>query len=146
MSNDWSRSIPPAQAHARAGGRRSYNARRRRAALSRRRRLVERLGELGFTWGIQARLAAELGVSPATVSRDLAAVFPLAQECPCCGSLVERRGLPELLAQALNRNGLGVTRRLRGITPEQVASLAGFGPTAKQHQNSTRTTPSGETE
>ena len=64
-------SLTPEQAYRRAGGRRRYN-RQRHAAAAARRREVERLLNLygHKTRGVQARIARELGVSEATVSRD----------------------------------------------------------------------------
>jgi len=48
------------------------------------------LGELGWTYGSQAAIARQLGVSESTVSRDLATILPLMQECSACGGLTPR--------------------------------------------------------
>lgn len=62
----------------RAGGRRRYNA-ERQAARERRRRLLVRLcfrhGSWAFAYRLGAELARHLGVSRATICRDLAAVM-----------------------------------------------------------------------
>src|SRR5207244_4881063 len=68
----------------RAGGRRRYNALRRDRADIRRIEVADRLATYGWTYGVQARIAEELGVSDATISRDLKAIFPGAIECPTC--------------------------------------------------------------
>lgn len=55
----------------RAGGRRRYNHQREIAKDARRKEVERLLDEYGHkTTGVQARIAHELGVSEATVSRD----------------------------------------------------------------------------
>jgi hypothetical protein len=49
---------------------------------------VELLGRYGLVHGVQARISRELGVSEATVSRDVAAVLKGRAACPCCGTVV----------------------------------------------------------
>ncbi len=71
----------------RASGRRAYNALRRDRAMLRRRKVVLLLRHYGRGHGVQARIARELGVSEATISRDIATVWALVQACPCCGAL-----------------------------------------------------------
>lgn len=79
----------------RAAGRRHYNSLRQFHALLRRRQVIELVGRYGlFTHGAQARIAQELGVSEATISRDIACLLRLHVACPCCGSLVSRDRLP----------------------------------------------------
>jgi hypothetical protein len=60
----------------RAGGRRRYNARRKAAKFVRRARVLVRLMDFPrpLPWGTQERLAAEFGVSPATIARDMRAI------------------------------------------------------------------------
>jgi len=58
----------------RAGGRRRFNRRRQRMMTQRLCRIVEvlrRNGWYGREWGIRAKIARELGVSRATIARDL---------------------------------------------------------------------------
>jgi DNA-directed RNA polymerase specialized sigma24 family protein len=53
--------------------------------------VVRLLGELGWAYGVQAAIARRLGVSEATVSRDIQRVIlPLYAECPTCGQLRPR--------------------------------------------------------
>lgn len=90
----WSETVSTEEAQARAGGRRHYNAMRQVDAALRRQevaRLVVAAG--GFLVpGVQARIAAHLGVSRATISRDVAALLRgiPARSCPCCGALRTR--------------------------------------------------------
>jgi len=64
------------------GGRRRHNAIRRVQAVERRAKVRARVAELGWRYGTQAQVARELGVSEATVSRDLASIAP--HVCPTC--------------------------------------------------------------
>ncbi|MBL8203927.1 MAG: hypothetical protein JNM09_06825 [Blastocatellia bacterium] len=77
MSNHWSAWQPNHVAHRRAGGRRRYNAERQLSALIRRLVLVENfdLFSLMMVHGTKARAARFLGVSAATISRDITAIF-----------------------------------------------------------------------
>ena len=84
MSKGWSDWVADDEAAARAGGRRRYNEVRRVRAQYRRIQVTERLLSDGWTYGAQARIAEELGVSDATISRDLKAIFPRAILCPVC--------------------------------------------------------------
>lgn len=62
------------QVHRRAGGRRRYNFQREMAARARRERVCALLAKYGSKIrGVQARIARELGVSEATISRDVRA-------------------------------------------------------------------------
>jgi DNA-directed RNA polymerase specialized sigma24 family protein len=74
----------------RAAGRQKYNALQQLRAAVRRREVLTLLGELGWTYGSQAAIARQLGVSEATISRDLAKILPLMQECATCGGLTPR--------------------------------------------------------
>ncbi|MFO7905997.1 MAG: HTH domain-containing protein, partial [Pirellulaceae bacterium] len=59
----------------RAGGRRGYNWRRQFQRDYRLTLVVKLLDETGFSWGYQTRIAERLGVSRATISRDIARLF-----------------------------------------------------------------------
>jgi DNA invertase Pin-like site-specific DNA recombinase len=80
----WSRPTSWAEVKRRAAGRYKYNAIRRVQAQLRRREVLKLLGEIGWTYGSQVRIARQLGVSEATISRDLAVILPLVEECPTC--------------------------------------------------------------
>lgn len=54
----------------RAGGRRHYNRVRQSRAVQRRAQLASMLLREGLSWGYQIRMAAKLGVSPSTISRN----------------------------------------------------------------------------
>ena len=82
MSNGWSDWVSDGEAAARAAGRRKYNALRRDRARYRRIQVAELVMSDGWTYGFQARIAEELGVSHSTVSRDLRVLFPAAIQCP----------------------------------------------------------------
>jgi hypothetical protein len=56
----------------------------------RRQQVLELLAVWGFGYGVQARIAATLNVHPSVVSRDIAALSPFVESCPCCGSCVPR--------------------------------------------------------
>ncbi len=71
------------------GQRRAYNALRRDRAILGRQKMVRLLRRYGLEHGVQARMARELGVSEATISRDVAAVWALGHGCPWCGGWSE---------------------------------------------------------
>lgn len=81
---DW------AQVCRRAGGRRKYLALQRERAVMRRKKMVELLERTGFRHGAQAELARLLGVSEATVCRDMKAIQIHYTKCQYCGGLTER--------------------------------------------------------
>ncbi len=56
----------------RAGGRRRYNAWRQFMRVYRRALVAREIRRMGDYYGVQAELARKFGVSPATISRDLA--------------------------------------------------------------------------
>lgn len=71
------------QLEARASGRRWYNSWRQFLALYRRCEVVKLLGQ-GYT---RSAIAARLGVSPSTISRDIQALMQEGREgawCPTC--------------------------------------------------------------
>src|SRR4051794_21533156 len=71
----WSTPVPNAVAWARAGGRRRYNRRRFEEAALRRVEIQSRtIGLPRNTPGLQAVLSRALGVSEATISRDMRAI------------------------------------------------------------------------
>jgi DNA-binding NarL/FixJ family response regulator len=86
----WSQPTSWAEVKRRAVGRYKYNAVRQVRAALRRRNVLQLLGERGWTYGSQAAIARQLGVSEATISRDLARILPLMQECAACGGLAPR--------------------------------------------------------
>lgn len=72
-ATNWTAPTDAATAHRRAGGRRRYNAQRALLAAYRRTQLVKLLDVHGglLVRGAQAQIARELGVSRATICRDL---------------------------------------------------------------------------
>ena len=76
----------------RASGRRHYNSMRQFKARERRLEVCELFFRLGFNkWGVRAEIADRLGVSEATVSRDVKAVLAEFYPCPRCGAARERQ-------------------------------------------------------
>jgi hypothetical protein len=71
----------------RAAGRRHYNTVRRFRAAWRRCEVARMVLESGIGRGYQARIARELGVSRATVCRDVAWLHAESRPCPSCGRL-----------------------------------------------------------
>ncbi len=63
------------EAYRRAGGRRRYHTQRRREAEERRARVAELVMRWGWVQGTQVRIARELGVSEATISRDMRRIY-----------------------------------------------------------------------
>lgn len=89
MTVNWSTPTDWDTVIRRAGGRRHYNSVRRVRAQLRRLRIARWLGDpenwpLLLRRGWQKELARRLGVSQATVSRDLRAVLATAPACPLC--------------------------------------------------------------
>jgi len=69
----WSASISPELAYRRTSGRRRYHAKRRTDRFFWRVQVLDRLRDEGLRYGAQARWARELGVSEATICRDVTA-------------------------------------------------------------------------
>lgn len=91
MRKSWSAPTSRDEVRRRAGGRSHYNSWRRCIAEVRRQKVFELLSRAGcFTHGSRARIARALGVSEATISRDVAKILPLARVCPECGYLLPR--------------------------------------------------------
>jgi hypothetical protein len=88
METEWSQRIDTGAAYRRASGRRHYNAVRRFIQALRRAELAERLAckDALFRRGLQTELARELGVSRATVCRDMAYLLRLGWPNPTCGA------------------------------------------------------------
>lgn len=88
MTAAWSAPTTPEAAARRAGGRRRYNAQRKFVAEYRRTILRELLFAKGRLRerGVQAKLARDLGVSRATICRDIRVLLRECQPCPCCGA------------------------------------------------------------
>ena len=82
---------------------------RRVRALYRRIQVAERLLSDGWTYGTQARIAKELGVSDATISRDLKAIFPGAIQCPVCACRHPLERWKELERQGRVKLGPGLS-------------------------------------
>ena len=75
----------------RASGRRRYNAHRSFMAEMRRAKLAKLFDRFDpFERGTRKKLAKVLGVSEATISRDLAVMLPLVEECPTCHQFIPR--------------------------------------------------------
>jgi hypothetical protein len=93
MGKPWSAPTSWDEVVRRAAGRRKYHALRRFQRALRRQQVAELLTRYGLRPGVRARIARELGVSQATISRDVKAVEESMAPCPCCGSLVPREQL-----------------------------------------------------
>ena len=116
-----------------AGGRRHYNAIRRERAEFRRSEIVRYLAAEGISLlarGTQASLARRFGVSEATISRDVEAIYSREHEpgwprcCPLCGAK------PINLEGALTiQEGLDRMRRSWGfpVDDESEAEIQGCG-------------------
>jgi hypothetical protein len=85
----WSEQAEWDEVCRRAAGRRHYNRMRRFRAAYRRYRLAQLLSVKGGMTerGTQARLARELGVSRATICRDVAYLLRESYPCHACGAL-----------------------------------------------------------
>ena len=90
-ARNWSTPTDWATVVRRAAGRRHYNNVRQFRALLRRWDLSALLVTLGLGYGARAEAARRLGVSEATISRDIKRLFDEAAErsrCPICGTPV----------------------------------------------------------
>ena len=90
------------EAYRRAGGRRRYHARRRREAEERRARVAELVMQWGWVQGTQARIARELGVSEATISRDMRKIYA----GPDRNKLLLQRTIAKTLKKVTKKTGL----------------------------------------
>ncbi len=82
----WNDHVPWDTVCRRASGRRGYNAHRAFKAAWRRVQVSNLLVKWGLEYGIQARIARQLGLSEATISRDIEQLMAESKPCPCCGS------------------------------------------------------------
>jgi len=64
VRNNWQARVSEDETHRRAAGRRHYNAVRQLRARVRRQEVLRLLGEFGWGYGVQARIAAVLGGPP----------------------------------------------------------------------------------
>ena len=87
MTRNWSAPTSWDEACRRASGRRWYNSVRQFRAAQRQAEVARRLRELALRRGAQARLARELGVSAATINRDVQVLLRLNRCCPTCHRL-----------------------------------------------------------
>jgi hypothetical protein len=86
--SDWRTWVPTNEAHARASGRRRYNAARQRQAQARREEVRQLLQRWGTSVAARVKIATLLHVSLRTVTRDMHALAerpPLPVLCPTCG-------------------------------------------------------------
>jgi len=87
MTAAWSAPTTAEEVARRAAGRTHYNAWRKSMALRRRCEVSRLLTAQGaFRRGYQAKLARLLGVSRATVCRDVATLRREGRPCPSCGA------------------------------------------------------------
>jgi hypothetical protein len=90
MTAAWSAPTTADEVARRAGGRKHYNSWRRWLAFCRRHTEVARrlFAQGAWTRGVQARLARELGVSRATICRDVQYLLRQGHyPCPHCRAL-----------------------------------------------------------
>ena len=71
----WRRPSPFDEVCRRAGGRRRFNSVRQARAIQRQGEVLRLLRQSRLAHGWQAHAARQLGVSPATISRDVVAIF-----------------------------------------------------------------------
>lgn len=88
MGKNWSALTSWDVVCRRAAGRAKYHSIRRLQREIRRSRVMELLSRYGVGYGVQARISRELGVSEATVSRDVTALLKKHAPCPECGGIV----------------------------------------------------------
>jgi hypothetical protein len=74
MSAEWGNPADWDTVCRRSAGRRRYNAARKALRNQRRAQIIVRLPPRPWPWGLGVALARALGVSPATISRDLGAI------------------------------------------------------------------------
>jgi hypothetical protein len=91
MTTAWSAPTTAEEVARRAGGRRRYNTWRQHLAFFRRMEVARRLCAQGAVQrGVQARIAREMRVSRATISRDVRYLRRLGHYyCPTCGAMVK---------------------------------------------------------
>jgi hypothetical protein len=104
VSGGMSAQVPAV--YRRAGGRRRYNALRRDLAAFRRLQVADLLNEWGLVRGVQRRIAETLGVSEATISRDVAHLLHSHVACGQCGSVFVEQKWAERAASTARRVAL----------------------------------------
>jgi hypothetical protein len=104
-NNAWSQWTDAETARRRAGGRRHYNAVRRFRAMFRRLEVARLLSSVIPKRGEQTRIARALGVSRATISRDIAFLRDESLPCPSCGRF--RFAVAPELFRGLESEGTG---------------------------------------
>jgi hypothetical protein len=141
VSNGWGDPVSAVEAARRAGGRRRYNNWRQTLALLRRAKLVRLLAAQGGLarrrdgwpdwrvglWGNQGALARRLGVSPATVCRDLHKLRAEICPSPPCGAGVRPPGPG---AKAGDEDHPGLVDEILAGMEEAVARAGWAGPGA----------------
>jgi hypothetical protein len=108
MVRTWWIPVSRDEAARRAGGRRAYNASRQFKAAMRRERVIVLLLARGFDYGSQRHAAAILGVSPATITRDVRVLRTWLQRqgCPLWPTdLRTPKGAAKLIARMERREG-----------------------------------------
>jgi DNA-binding NarL/FixJ family response regulator len=88
-ASEWAQRTDNDSVARRAGGRRRHNAVRQTIATVRRFDVLRLSMAMGFRHGSQAEIARQLGVSQATITRDVRQVLrEIASKCPTCGAPV----------------------------------------------------------
>jgi DNA-binding NarL/FixJ family response regulator len=90
------------EVYRRAGGRRRFNAIRKREAEERRSRVAGLVARWGWKQGTQLRIARELGVSEATISRDMRKIYSVADR----DKMLVRRTITKAFRRAARKMGL----------------------------------------
>lgn len=86
--SNWSAPTDPETVARRAAGRRKYNSLRQFRAALRRRELGKLLVTLGLGYGVRSAAARRLGISQATIGRDVRRLSAERSRCPICGTRV----------------------------------------------------------
>ena len=98
--SQWSQKVTWDEVCKRASGRRAYNQQRRHVMKARRHQVGTLLAQYGpWDRGTQARIARELGVSRATISRDVDAILHMQSKRPFVSA--DAIGLRKAIAQRL---------------------------------------------
>jgi len=126
-----------------ASGRRRWNALRRLLADLRRIEVLRFMVELGPDYsplqrGLKARISRALGVSPATISRDVRAIWAVRNDrrCPTCGGLLlTERDWERLDAVIGNAEAAGGPDAvLGGVRTATAGHTFSYGPSGKPNE------------